>query len=338
MMRVSVLRSAGKIDVEERPIPQPGAGEVLIAIGSVGVCGSDVHYYEHGRIGPYVVESPLVLGHEAGGTVTQLGPDVTSLSVGQRVSIEPGIPCRNCRQCLTGRYNLCPRVRFFATPPYDGVFAEYVVMPESFVFPIPDHLSDDAAGLLEPLSVGVWACRRASIGPESRVLVTGAGPIGLISAQTARAFGAAEVLITDVNPLRLSVAAELGLTPIDVSAAPLTVTGVEVNVLLECSGNAQATWDAIQHVDRAGCAVLVGMGSDELRLPLAHVQDREITVTGAFRYANTWPTAITLAAAGRVDLDRLVTGHYSLDDVEQALTAQRRDRATMKVIVRPGQQ
>jgi L-iditol 2-dehydrogenase len=133
------------------------------------------------------------------------------------------------------------------------------------------------------------------------------------------------------------VAAELGLTPIDVSAAPLTETCVEVDVLLECSGNAQATWDAIQMVDRAGRAVLVGMGSDELRLPLAHVQDREITVTGAFRYANTWPTAITLAASGRVDLDRLVTGHYSLDDVEQALTAARRDSAAMKVMVLPAQ-
>jgi len=336
MMRVSVLRGAGQVDVEERPIPQPGPGEVLIAIGSVGVCGSDVHYYDHGRIGPYVVESPLVLGHEAGGTVAGVGPGVAELSVGQRVSIEPGVPCRNCAQCLAGRYNLCPRVRFFATPPYDGAFAEYVVMPESFVYSIPDRLSDDAAGLLEPLSVGVWACRRATVGPERRVLVTGAGPIGLITAQAARAYGAAEVWITDVNPFRLSVAAEVGLTPIDVSAAPLTEAGIEVDVLLECSGNAQATWDALQIVDRAGWAVLVGMGSDEMRLPLAHVQDREITITGAFRYANTWPTAISLAASGRVDLDRLVTGHFGLDDVEQALTAARRDATTMKVMVRPG--
>jgi L-iditol 2-dehydrogenase len=335
MMRASILRGAGKVEVEQRPIPRPGPGEVLIAIGSVGVCGSDVHYYEHGRIGPYVVDSPLVLGHEAGGTVADVGPDVTSLSAGQRVSIEPGVPCRNCAQCLAGRYNLCPRIRFFATPPYDGAFAEYVSMPESFVHTIPDHLSDDAAGLLEPLSVGVWACRRAGVGPASRVLVTGAGPIGLITAQTARAYGAPEVWISDVNPLRLSVAAELGLTPIDVSSAPLTDAGLEVDVLLECSGNEQATWDAIHVVDRAGRVVLVGMGGDQIRLPLARVQDRELTLTGAFRYANTWPTAISLAASGRVQLDRLVTGHYSLDDVEQALTAARRDPATMKVIVRP---
>jgi len=338
MMRVSVLRAAGTVEVEERPVPRPGPGEVLVAIGSVGVCGSDVHYYEHGRIGPYVVDSPLVLGHEAGGTVAEVAPDVASLSVGQRVSIEPGVPCRNCAQCLAGRYNLCPRIRFFATPPFDGAFAEYVVMPESFVHPIPDLLSDDAAGLLEPLSVGVWACRRAGVGPESRVLVTGAGPIGLIAAQAARAYGAAEVWITDVNPRRLAMASELGLTAIDVSSTPLAGAGVEADVLFECSGNEQATRDAIRVVDRAGRVVLVGMGGDELRLPLAHVQDREITLTGAFRYANTWPTAIALAASGRVDLNRLVTGHYGLDDVEHALTAARRDPATLKVMVRPAEQ
>lgn len=336
-MRVSVLRSAGLVEVEERPIPRPGPGEVLVAIGSVGVCGSDLHYYEHGRIGPYVVDAPLVLGHEAGGTVAAVGSDVASLEVGQRVSIEPGVPCRDCAQCLAGRYNLCPRIRFFATPPVDGAFAEFVVMPESFVYPIPDSLSDDAAGLLEPLSVGVWACMRAGVGPQSRVLVTGAGPIGLIAAQTARAYGAAEVWITDVNPHRLAVAAELGFTAIDVSATPLSEAGVEADVLFECSGNEQATNDAIRAVGRAGRVVLVGMGGDELRLPLSYIQDREITMTGAFRYANTWPTAISLAASGRVQLNRLVTGHYGLEDVEHALTASRRDPATLKVIVRPAE-
>jgi L-iditol 2-dehydrogenase len=337
-MRASVLHAQGVLAVEERPVPLLGAGDVLVKIGSVGVCGSDVHYYEHGRIGPYIVDAPLVLGHEAGGTVVQLGHGVTSLAVGQRVSIEPGVPCRNCAQCLAGRYNLCPNVRFFATPPYDGAFAEYVAMPAAFVFAIPDSLSDDAAGLLEPLSVGVWACRRTQVAPDTRVLVTGAGPIGLIAAQTARAYGAQQVAVTDINPTRLELAAELGLTPIDVSAAPLADSGIEVDVLLECSGNAQATWDAVHTVGRAGRVALVGMGGDEVRLPLGHVQDREITVTGAFRYANTWPTAISLAASGRVDLDRLVTGHYGLDQVEAALTASRRDPQTMKAIIRPDRQ
>jgi L-iditol 2-dehydrogenase len=168
-MQVSVLRGVGQVTVEERSVPEPGTDEVLVEVGSVGVCGSDVHYFEYGRIGRYVVDSPLVLGHEAGGVVAAVGVEVTSLQVGQRVSIEPGVPCRSCRQCLTGHYNLCPDVRFFATPPYDGAFSQFVAMPAAFVYPVPDSISDDAAGLLEPLSVGVWACRRSQLAPGSTV-------------------------------------------------------------------------------------------------------------------------------------------------------------------------
>ncbi len=334
-MRVSVLRTQGVVDVEERPMPEPGPGEVLVRIGSVGVCGSDVHYFEHGRIGPYVVDRPLVLGHEAGGVVAAVGEGVESLREGQRVSIEPGVPCRSCSQCLAGRYNLCPNVEFFATPPYDGAFAEFVVMPAAFVYVIPDSISDDAAGLLEPLSVGVWACRRAGVDPDSRVLVTGAGPIGLIAAQAARAYGAPEVMVTDVNPHRLALARRLGLAAVDVSETPVADTGFEADVLLECSGNTRATWDAVSTLARAGRVVLVGMGGDEVVLPLSYVQDRELVITGAFRYANTWPTAIALAASGRVNLDAMVTGHYGLDQVEEALTAARRDATTIKAMVRP---
>src|SRR6476469_8812146 len=137
-MQVSVLRGVGQIDIEERPAPEAADDEVVVRMGSVGVCGSDVHYYEHGRIGSYVVNSPLVLGHEAGGVVTAVGSEVISLQVGQPVSIEPGVPCRSCPQCLAGRYNLCPDVRFFATPPYDGAFSQFVAVPAAFVYPVPD--------------------------------------------------------------------------------------------------------------------------------------------------------------------------------------------------------
>lgn len=335
-MQVSVLRGVGDVVVEERAVPVPGTDEVLIEVGSVGVCGSDVHYYEHGRIGPYVVDTPLVLGHEAGGVIAAVGPGVTSLRPGQRVSIEPGVACRRCAQCLSGRYNLCPDVRFLATPPYDGAFSQFVAMPAPFVHPVPDSISDDAAGLLEPLSVGVWACRRAAVAPGTGVLVTGAGPIGLIAAQAARAYGADTVTVTDVNPHRLAMAERLGLATVDVTATPLAESGLEPDVLLECSGNARATWDAISVVARSGRVVLVGMGGDELRLPLPRLQDHEIVVTGAFRYANTWPTAIELAGTGRVDLDAMVTGHYGLAGVESALTAARSEPTAVKVIVRPG--
>jgi L-iditol 2-dehydrogenase len=335
-MRASVLNGIGDLTVEERPVPTPGPGEVLVRIGSVGVCGSDIHYYDHGRIGPYVVERPLVLGHEAGGEVVRLGADVSRVEPGQRVSIEPGVPCRSCEQCLAGRYNLCPDVRFFATPPYDGAFCEYVVMPESFVHPVPDNLSDDAAGLIEPLSVGIWACRRGQVAPGSRVLITGAGPIGLVCLQAALAYGAADVAVSDVNAHRLALATKLGATSVvDVSKVELSATGVEPDVLLECSGNGRATTDAVRTVASAGRVVLIGMGGDELTLPLSYVQDRELVITGAFRYANTWPTAISLVASGRVNLDSLVTGHYGLDEVEKALTASRRDPSTIKPMVRP---
>lgn len=336
-MRVSVLRGVGDVTVQQRPVPGLRPDDVLVRIASVGVCGSDVHYYEAGRIGRYVVEQPLVLGHEAGGTVAAVGSAVRGLEVGQRVSLEPGVPCRGCTQCLSGRYNLCPDVRFFATPPVDGAFAEYVAQPAAFAHPVPESLSDDAAALIEPLSVGVWACRRAGVTAGSRVLVTGAGPIGLLAAQVARACGAREVVVTDVNAARLALAATLGLSTVDVSATTLAGAGLEPDVLLECSGAPGPTAEAVAVMAPAGHVVLIGMGGDVLPLPLSVIQERELWVTGAFRYANTWPTSIALAAAGAVELDRLVTGHYPLGDVELALTAARRDAATVKAVVRPAE-
>lgn len=333
-MRVAVLRGAGDVALEERPAPRPGPGEVVVDVAAVGVCGSDVHYYEHGRIGRFVVERPLVLGHEPSGTVSAVGPGVDPARVGQRVSVEPGVPDRSCPQCLAGRYNLCPDMRFFATPPVDGAFAEQVVVHGAFAHPVPDAVGDDAAALLEPLSVGLWACRKGRVGPGSRVLVTGAGPIGLVAVQAARAFGAAEVMVSDVNPARLRLAAALGATvAVDPGETPLA--DLAPDVLLECSGVPSVVGDGIRALGRAGRAVLVGMGGDEVPLPLSVVQERELVVTGTFRYANTWPTAIALVASGRVDLDALVTGHYGLADAEASLTAGRRDPASVKVLVHP---
>ena len=334
-MRAAVLVEAGRVELEERAAPQPGPGEVLVDVRSVGVCGSDVHYYEHGRIGDFVVEAPMVLGHESAGVITAVGAGVTGLAVGQRVSVEPGVPDRSCAQCLAGRYNLCPDMRFFATPPIDGAFAEQVVVHQAFAHPVPDSMSDDAAALLEPLSVGIWACRKGRVGAGSRVLVTGAGPIGLVAVQTALAFGATSVVVSDVNPARLELAGALGATEL-VDARSTSVTEIEPpTVLLECSGFPPAINQGIRALDRAGRAVLVGMGGDEIPLPLSAVQGRELEVTGTFRYANTWPTAIALVAAGRVDLDRLVTGHYGLADAEKSLTVGRSDPSSIKVIVHP---
>jgi L-iditol 2-dehydrogenase len=335
-MRAAVLEGVGKISVQDRPVPDPGPGEVLVQVTAVGTCGSDVHYYEHGRIGDFVVDAPLVLGHEPAGRIVAAGPGADRHTIGQRVSIEPGVPDFTCPECRAGRYNLCPRMRFFGTPPIDGAFCEYVTVHEQFVYPVPESMSDDAAALIEPLSVGVWACRKARVGPGSRVLVTGAGPIGLVCLEAALAFGSSDVTVTDINPARLQLAAELGATAtLNTSETPLQDAGIEPDVLLECSGHPSATHDAIHAVTRAGRIVLVGMGGDEITIPLAHLQTRELELTGTFRYANTWPDAIALAAAGRVNLDALVTGHYGLSDVEQALTSTTRDPRSVKVVVQP---
>lgn len=334
-MRAAVLHGPEQLVIEERPVPVPGPGQVLVRIDAVGTCGSDVHYYRHGRIGDFVLTEPMILGHEPSGTVVACGPGATRHRIGQRVSVEPGTPCGSCAECRIGRYNLCPHMVFYATPPVDGVFCEYAAVHEEFAHAVPDTLSDEAAALLEPLSVGVWSCRKAGVTPGDRVLVTGAGPIGLVAAQTALAFGASEVTITDILPQRLERAREFGATAVDVSRTPLADLDHEPDVLLECSGVPAVINEAIRTVARAGRVVLIGMGGDEVPLPLAKIQNYELKVTGTFRYANTWPTAIALAASGQVSLDSLVTHGYGLADAEQALTVGSQDPTAIKTVVYP---
>ncbi|KGN37868.1 NAD(P)-dependent alcohol dehydrogenase [Knoellia subterranea] len=338
-MRVAILAEPGSIVVESRPVPTPAGDEVLIEVRSVGVCGSDTHYYDHGRIGDHVVTGPLVLGHESAGVIVAVGSGVDTKRVGERVAIEPGVPCRSCRECLAGRYNLCPDMVFHATPPVDGTLAEYVTHPSVFTFALPDGISFDEGAMLEPLSVGIWACRRAGAAPGTRVLITGAGPVGQLAAQVAVAFGATEVVVADVNSHRLDVAASLGATEVvDVTSRSLSDVYAGrpgPDVILECSGHEGSTAAAIGVAAPAARVVLIGMGGDTVGLPLGVVQGRELWVTGVFRYANTWPTAIDLVATGRVTLAPLATGHFSLDETEAALTAARSDPRAIKSIIHP---
>ncbi|MGH3691805.1 MAG: NAD(P)-dependent alcohol dehydrogenase [Microbacterium sp.] len=331
-MRASVLVRAGELTVETRPVPVPSADQVIVRVNAVGICGSDVHYFHEGRIGDFVVEEPLVLGHEAGGTIVAVGADVDASRIGERVSIEPQHPCRACEFCRSGRYNLCPQIEFYATPPIDGAFAEYVAIQGDFAYAVPDSVSDDAAALMEPLSVAIAAVQKAGVRPGSRVLITGAGPIGIVTTQTARAFGATEIVISDPMAERREVALRFGATEaVDPAAGPL---GSGYDAFVDASGSPVAVKQGISALKSGGVAVLVGMGADEIALPVSTIQNRELIVTGVFRYANTWPTAIDLVASGAVDLDALVTGAYGLAEVREALDSASRP-STLKSIVRP---
>jgi L-iditol 2-dehydrogenase len=333
----ALLMREREVAVQSSSVPDPGPHQVLIEVAAVGICGSDVHYYEHGRIADFVVRAPLVLGHEASGTIRALGSEVTDRTVGQRVAMEPQETCGRCLQCLAGRYNLCPEVSFFATPPVDGAFAQYVVLDSSRAHPVPDSLSDEAAALIEPLSVAVWAGRKANIEPGDRVLVTGAGPVGLLCADVARARGAAWVGVSDTNDTRLEVARARGASQVmNVASAPLESQVQPVNVILECSGATPAVQAAFGVAAPAARVVLVGMGAPDMELPVATIQIKELWVTGVFRYANCYPAAIALAASGSVDLDGLVTGKFGLEQVEAALTASRTDSHSLKPVVYPG--
>ncbi|WP_458206252.1 NAD(P)-dependent alcohol dehydrogenase [Haladaptatus sp. NG-SE-30] len=325
-MRVAVLDEPGRLRIEDRERPTPDADEVLVAVREVGICGSDVHYYEHGRIGDYVVQSPLVLGHESAGEVVEVGAEVTDIESGDRVALEPGVPCRRCSHCKRGEYNLCPDVTFMATPPDDGAFAEYVAWPADFVYRLPESVSLREGALCEPLSVGIHAARRGNVGVGDSVLVTGCGPIGLLAMEAVRAAGATEVFVSDVVPEKLRLAESRGANATidvrerDLSEAVTDLTdGEGVDVVIEASGAVPAIRTTIDAVRRGGTIVLVGLAQDdEIPLDTGELIDNELDVSGSFRYRNTYPTAIDLLADGVVDVEGIVDFESGVDEISEA--------------------
>jgi L-iditol 2-dehydrogenase len=304
-------------------------------VTAVGVCGSDVHFWHEGRLGDWVVDEPLVLGHESGGRIVAVGTAIDASRVGERVSIEPQRPSPTSRETMSGRYNLDPAMRFYATPGVDGAFAQYVAIQSQFAWPIPDSISDDAAALMEPLSVAVASAQKGSFTVGSRVLITGAGPIGILVAQVALAYGASEVIVSDVSEGRRSAALKFGATRvIDPVAEDIAALDLNVDTFVDASGAAVAVRSGMNAVRPGGVVVLVGMGASEIALPVTVIQNRELVVTGIFRYANTWPTAIELVRSGKVDLDSMVTGHFGLDEVDAALRSTARP-GTLKSVVNP---
>jgi len=329
----AVLYEKGDLRLENRPVPQPKDDEVQIRMAAVGICGSDVHYLVNGRIGDFVVKAPMILGHEAAGVVSKVGKNVTNLTVGDRVAIEPGIPCRYCDFCKTGRYNLCKTIFFCATPPDHGNLSRYYCHAADFCFKLPDHVTLEEGALLEPLSVGVQACRRAGVTLGSTVLICGAGPIGLVNLFVAKSMGAAKVIITDIAQNRLDVAKELGadfIIKIDPSVEAADVAkliestlGSMPDVTIECSGAESSIKLAILATRSGGVVVLVGLGPPEVKVPIVSAATREVDIRGVFRYANCYPAALALVASGKVNVKKLITHNFKLEETLEAFETSR---------------
>ncbi|MBT0565232.1 NAD(P)-dependent alcohol dehydrogenase [Williamsia sp. CHRR-6] len=332
-MTASVLVETGRVATQTRPVPTPGPGDVLVEIAAVGVCGSDAHYYRHGRIGDHVVTGPIVLGHEASGRIVAVGAGVSPARIGERVSIEPQRPDPNSAESRRGDYHLCPHMQFYATPPIDGALAQYATIGAAFAHRVPDSVTDVAAALFEPLSVGIASIGKSGLTVGGSVLIAGAGPIGLACAQVARAHGATRIVVSDIDSTRRETATRFGATA---TVGPGDVVGLEpVDAFVDASGAPSAITTGIGVVRPGGRVVLVGMGASDLTIPVSIVQNRELVLTGVFRYANTWPTATALVTAGLVDLDAMVTGRFALDEVADALDADR-VAGSIKAVVFPG--
>ncbi|XP_033236861.1 sorbitol dehydrogenase-like isoform X2 [Drosophila pseudoobscura] len=329
----AVLHGIEDLRLEQRPIPEIASDEVLLAMDSVGICGSDVHYLTAGRIGDFVLTKPMIIGHEAAGVVAKVGKSVKHLAEGDRVAIEPGVPCRYCDHCKRGKYNLCADMVFCATPPYDGNLTRFYKHAADFCFKLPDHVSMEEGALLEPLSVGVHACRRAEVGLGSKVLILGAGPIGLVTLLAAQALGASEILITDLVQQRLDVAKELGATHtllLDrnqsaediVKKVHCTMSGAP-DKAVDCCGAESSARLAIFATRSGGVVVIVGMGAPEIKLPLINALSREVDIRGVFRYCNDYSAALALVASGKVNVKRLVTHHFDITETAKAFETSR---------------
>lgn len=298
-----------------------GALDVRVRIHTVGICGSDVHYFQHGRIGPFVVQAPMVLGHEASGTVIDVGASVVDLQVGDRVCMEPGIPDPNSRATRLGMYNLDPAVRFWATPPVHGCLRPTVVHPAAFTFKVPDNVSFGEAAMVEPLAVGMHAANKAAIRPGDVAVVIGAGPIGMVTALAAAAGGASSVIMADVQQAKLELAATLGpITPVNVTQESLVdvvrrrTNSWGADIVFEASGNERAAAAVFEPLCPAGRVVFIGMPGKRIEYDVVGASIKEARVEHVFRYAHVYPRALALMGSGKIDLKPLITDTFGFEE------------------------
>ncbi|XP_035216528.1 sorbitol dehydrogenase-like [Stegodyphus dumicola] len=330
----------GELRLENKPVPEPAADEVLIGIHSVGICGSDIHCWKKGRICSLTCEGPLILGHESSGTIVKVGDKVQNLKPGDRVCIEFGRPCKTCEFCKSGRYNLCELTKFGA--PFDGSLSQYYCQIADFCFKLPDNVTLEEGALIEPLAVAVHACQRAAVTAGKSVLICGAGAIGLLNLLTCKAMGVTKICITDISEDRLKVAKKLGAShqisakgnDILVLEEVLSKLGGPPDITIECCGAESSIRLGILVTKRGGVLVLVGVGAPEIKIPIFDASIREIDIRGVYRYTNCYPIALQLVASGLVDVKPLITHHFKLQEVNKAFeTAHSGADGAIKVLI-----
>jgi D-xylulose reductase len=326
-----ILEKTNSLKFEDRPIPHlKSPYDVLINVRYTGICGSDVHYWLHGAIGSYVVKEPMVLGHESSGVVISVGEKVSTLKVGDRVCMEPGVPCRRCARCKEGKYNLCVDMAFAATPPIDGTLAKYYSLPEDFCYKLPEAMSLEEGALMEPLSVAVHITRQAAVKPGDSVVVFGAGPVGLLCCAVAKAFGANKIISIDMNEERLDFAKKYAATQTIVAqkesaedAAKRIIDAADLGLgadsIIDATGAEPCIQTAIHTLRTGGTYVQGGMGKSDINFPIMALCTKEITAKGSFRYgAGDYPTAVGLVSSGRISVKELITGKVKFKDAEAA--------------------
>ncbi|MDO7976536.1 NAD(P)-dependent alcohol dehydrogenase [Oceanotoga teriensis] len=326
-MKVAVMLGIGKMGFEERDIPKVKDNEALIKLEYIGVCGSDLHYYETGAIGDYVVNPPFVLGHEPGGIVVEIGKNVKNLKIGDRVALEPGKTCGHCEFCKSGKYNLCPEVQFFATPPVDGVFQEYVAHEADLCFKLPENVSTMEGALIEPLAVGFHAAIQGNAKIGQTAVVMGAGCIGLVTMMSLKAMGVSKVYVVDLMEKRLKKALELDADRVingsnsNVAEEIGKLTGGKgCDLVIETTGSEIAASQAIDITKKGATIVFVGYSKNgEMTLPMSIAINKELTFKTVFRYRHIYPLAINAVSTGRVNLKGIVTNTYNLDEIQEAM-------------------
>ncbi|XP_054803089.1 sorbitol dehydrogenase-like isoform X2 [Prosopis cineraria] len=333
------------LKIQPFKLPALGPHDARIRIKAVGICGSDVHYFKKMRNAHNIMKEPMVMGHECAGIIEEVGSEVKNVVPGDRVAIEPGISCWHCDLCKLGRYNLCPNMKFFASPPVHGSLAKQIVHPANLCFKLPDNVSLEEGAMCEPLGVGVHACRRANIGPETNVLIIGAGPIGLVTMLSCRAFGAPRIVIVDVDEHRLSVAKSLGVDEtVKVSANIEDVSeeveeiqkamGNRVDLSFDCVGFNKTMTTALSATRAGGKLCLVGMAQTQMTIPFTTAAVREVDVIGIFRYKNTWPLCLEFLRSRKIDVRPLITHRFgfSQKEVEEAFETSARGGNAIKVM------